>query len=148
MKTKISKKGVELIKTFEGFRLTAYQDSGGVWTIGYGHTGVVDGKPIKAGMVITTLQANELLCEDIHKFETIVNGYDRNYRWTQNEFDALVSFAYNLGTLRMLTNNGTRTKEEIALKIPEYHHMAGKYVKGLHVRRLQETLYFLQGRLD
>lgn len=144
---KTSAYGKNIIKAFEGFRLKAYQDAGGVWTIGYGHTGKVDGKAIKAGMEISVSKASELFDQDIEKFEGIVNAYHDQYNWNQNEFDALVSFAYNIGSITQLTAKGTRTKQEIAIKMPSYYNMAKKYVKGLYVRRLKETLIFVQGGL-
>lgn len=143
----ISKKCIDLIKQFEGLRLTAYQDGGGVWTIGYGHTGKVDGMNIAKGMKITIKKAEELLNQDLIRFEKHVRTYHHKYNFTQNEFDALVSFSFNLGSINQLTANGTRTKEEISRKIVEYSNMriSGKltWIKGLHIRRLKETLMFL-----
>jgi len=142
-----SKKAINLIKQFEGVRLTAYQDGGGVWTIGYGHTGNVDGVPIKKGMTITEEKAEELLKSDLARFEKHVLSFNKKYNWTQNEFDALVSFAFNLGSINQLTGNSTRTKVEISKKMWEYSNMriGGKltWIKGLHTRRLKETLLFL-----
>ena len=87
---KASSKALELIKQLEGLRLKAYLCSGGVWTIGYGHTAGV-----KSGMVITKAQAEEFLLSDIAVFEKAVN--DQNLDLTQNMFDALVSFTFNVG---------------------------------------------------
>lgn len=143
----VSKKGLKLIKEFEGLRLKAYKDGGGVWTIGYGHTGLVNGGNIKEGLTITEEDATRLLIDDVQKFEKHVNTYVQQYRLTQNEFDALVSFAFNIGSLTQLSAKRTRTKEEISRKMVEYSNMTinGKltFVKGLHIRRLKETLYFL-----
>ena len=82
---KISQKGIELIKQFEGCRLKAYTCTSGVWTIGYGHT-----KTTYEGMVITQEQAEQLLLNDLPKY----------YPWgefNQNQFDALTSFSFNCG---------------------------------------------------
>ena len=87
---KASSKALELIKQFEGLRLKAYLCPGGVWTIGYGHTAGV-----KSGMVITEAQAEEFLLSDIAIFEKAIN--DQNLALTQNMFDALVSFTFNVG---------------------------------------------------
>ena len=87
---KASSKALELIKQFEGLRLKAYLCPGGVWTIGYGHTAGV-----KSGMVITEAQAEKFLLSDIAVFEKAVN--DQNLALTQNMFDALVSFTFNVG---------------------------------------------------
>lgn len=85
---KTSSKGIELIQQFEGLRLKAYRDSGGIWTIGYGHTGGV-----KSGEVITTQQANDYLIRDLEIAEEAIN----DLHLTQNQFDALVSFIFNVG---------------------------------------------------
>lgn len=82
---RISEKGIELIKQFEGCRLSAYTCSSGVWTIGYGHT-----RTAYSGMVISQEQAEILLMEDIPKYYPIGN-------FNQNQFDALTSFCFNCG---------------------------------------------------
>lgn len=135
---KITQKGINLIKQFEGVRLTAYQDSVGVWTIGYGHTGSVS-----KGQTITQIQAEELLKTDCEKFEVKVSNYNNTYSWTQNEFDALVSFAFNVGSINQLTDNGKRTKAEIASKILQYNKAGGKVLAGLTSRRQKERELFL-----
>lgn len=89
-----SKEGMELIKSFEGCRLKAYQDVAGIWTIGYGHTGNV-----RPGMSITQEQAETFLRADLKKFEQCINRCVA-VPLTQNMFDALVSFTYNVGTGR------------------------------------------------
>ena len=133
--------GIALIKRFEGCKLEAYKCPAGVWTIGYGHTGSVDGKAIGAGMKITLAKADELLKADLAKFEAKVNKYDK-YKWTQNEFDALVSFAYNIGSIDQLTANGTRSKDVIASKFVAYNKAAGKVLAGLTKRRKDEQALF------
>ncbi|BCK01590.1 lysozyme [Anaerocolumna chitinilytica] len=135
--------GIALIKRFEGCRLEAYKCPADVWTIGYGHTGSVDGKAIGAGMKITLQKADELLKADLAKFEAKVNKYDK-YKWTQNEFDAMVSFAYNIGNIDQLTAKGTRTKDMIAAKLPAYNKAAGKVLAGLTKRRKAEQELFLR----
>lgn len=92
---KIGQAGLKLIMEFEGCRLAAYQCSAGVWTIGYGHTAGV-----YKGMTITQAQAEEYLKQDVAKFEKYVNNATYvpiTAALTQNQFDALVSFAYNCG---------------------------------------------------
>jgi lysozyme len=83
--------GLDIIKRFEGLRLKAYQDTGKVWTIGYGHTGA----HAKPGNVITEAQADALLVADVAEAEAAVRKLFPVT--TQNQFDALVSFAFNLG---------------------------------------------------
>ena len=134
---KISQTGLELIKKFEGCRLTSYQDSGGVWTIGYGHT-----KGVTAGMTITQAQADSFLVEDCGRAEAVVNKYQGKYNFNQNQFDALVSFAFNIGSIDKLTVNGTRTIVEISKKIPAYCNCAGKKLRGLVNRREAEKKLF------
>ena len=92
---KISDKGLALIKSFEGCHLKAYKCPAGVWTIGYGHT-----KGVYQGMKISQSQAESFLREDCNKFENNVMKFSSKYNWTQNEFDALVSFAFNIGSIK------------------------------------------------
>lgn len=137
---KISDKGLEIIKTFEGCHLTAYLCPAGKLTIGYGHT-----KGVYKGMTITKVQANTFLKEDCANAEKNVNSFNTKYSWTQNEFDALVSFAYNIGSINQLTANGTRSKEVIASKILEYNKSGGKVLSGLVKRRKAEHDLFVSG---
>lgn len=139
---KISEKGIALICKFEGCKLTAYKCPAGVWTIGYGHTGSMDGKPICKGMKITKDKALELLRDDLEKFEKKVDKYSK-YKWTQNEFDAMVSFAFNIGSIDKLTANGIRLKAVIADKILLYNKAGGVELKGLTRRRKLERELFL-----
>lgn len=134
---KISTTGLNLIKSFEGCRLTAYKCPAGIWTIGYGHTGNV-----KSGQKITQAKADAYLKADLAKFEKHVMSYDKKYNWNQNEFDALVSFAYNVGSITQLTANGTRTKKQISEKILAYDKAAGKTLAGLTRRRQAEKALF------
>lgn len=85
-----SQRLIDAIKRFEGVRLQAYADSVGVWTIGYGHT-----KDVKKGDKITQYQAEQLLKEDLAKFEAIANKV-RGLN-TQGKYDAVVDFLFNLG---------------------------------------------------
>lgn len=135
---KISDKGLALIKSFEGCHLTAYVCPAGKLTIGYGHT-----KGVTKGMTITQKQADTFLREDCVKAERNVTRFNEKYSWTQNEFDALVSFAYNIGSINQLTANGTRDKTTIANKILEYNKAGGKVLNGLVKRRKAEQALFL-----
>lgn len=133
-----SQTGVDLIKKFEGCHLQAYKCPAGVWTIGYGHT-----NGVKAGQTITSAQAELYLKEDLKKFENKVNKYDSKYNWLQNEFDALISFAYNIGSIDQLTANGTRSKSVIADKLLLYNKAGGRALSGLTKRRYAERELFL-----
>lgn len=139
MGLKTGQAGLNLIKQFEGCRLTAYKCPAGVLTIGYGHTAGV-----KAGQTITQAQADKMLVEDVERFERNVNKYYDKYRWNQNEFDALVSFAFNLGSIDQLTAGGTRSREVIAQKMLQYNKAAGKVLAGLTRRRQAEKELFLK----
>lgn len=135
---KISDKGLSIIQEFEGCRLKAYICPAGVLTIGYGHTG----KDVKSGMSITKSQAIDLLRKDVAKFEKQVMKYNSTYKWNQNQFDALVSFAFNIGSIDQLTNNGKRSIAEISAKIPAYNKANGKALAGLTRRRAAEKKLF------
>ena len=145
MSRTISDVGVQLVAGFEGYKATAYQDVVGVWTIGYGHTGYVKfhDKNVCAGMTITKEQAFELLSEDLGKAEAAVNKYYSRYTWNQNEFDALVSFAFNVGSINQLTANGLRSRSIIAEKILLYNKAGEKTILGLTQRRKAERELFL-----
>ena len=134
---KISDKGIELIKQFEGCRLTAYKDAAGVLTIGYGHT-----KNVTVGMKITQAQADAFLRQDLTTAEKAVNKYKYNYN--ANQFDALVSFTYNCGSgnLKKITDSGKRTLEQISARLPNYNKAAGKVLAGLVKRRAAEKALF------
>lgn len=136
---KTSEKGIELIKSFEGCVLTAYRCPAGVLTIGYGHTG----SDVLAGMTITQAKAEELLRKDLERFELHVEKYGETYNWNQNEFDALVSFSYNIGNIDQLTNYGTRSREGIANSICLYNKAAGQVLEGLVRRRQAEYDLFV-----
>lgn len=133
----ISNKGLDLIKQFEGCRLKAYKDPAGVNTIGYGHT-----KGVKMGDEISQEQADKLLRDDLAVYETKVDKYDNKYHWNQNQFDALVSFAYNIGSIDQLTSNGRRSIKTISDKILEYNKAGGKKLEGLVRRRKAEKALF------
>ena len=126
---KISDNGLSLIKKFEGCRLTAYQDAVGVWTIGYGTTNAdkaITGISIRQGLRISQETADEWLRQSV----------DKKYGpKVDNEFDTLVSFAYNIGSIDGLTASGSRSKEEIADKIQAYNKAGGKVLSGLIRRR-------------
>lgn len=137
---KIGQAGLALIKQYEGCRLAAYRCAAGVWTIGYGHTAGVH-----SGMTITQAQADAYLQQDIAKFERYVNNpaYVPITEYiNQNQFDALVSFAFNLGAgnLRKLCKG--RTAAQIARTMPNYNKANGRVLAGLKRRRAAEQALF------
>ena len=136
---KLSENGLKLIKKYEGCRLKAYKatSSEKYYTIGYGHYS----KDITADTVISLDQAEQFLKIDVAKAEADVNRLKINF--TQNQFDALVSFTFNCGSanLKKLCNN--RNKGEIGDAITLYTKAGGKELKGLVLRRREEqALYF------
>lgn len=144
MALKTSNYGINLIKRFEGCRLSAYRDTVGVITIGYGWTNPIDGKPLTMSTKITQTKAETLLKEGLRPYEAKVNKYDSKYHWNQNQFDALVSFCYNLGNIDGLTANGTRGINEIANKFTAYNKAGGRVIAGLTNRRNEEKALFLK----
>lgn len=137
----ISDKGIELIKRYEGCKLSAYKDSVGIPTIGYGHI-----KGVKIGQTITQAQADALLKSDLLPVEKYINGIGAEL--TQNEFDALCSFCFNLGTgalakstllKRIKAKHTTIEKQKEFLK---WICAGGKRFKGLFNRREQEAILF------
>ena len=145
---KVSKTGINLIKEFEGCRLTAYQDEVGVWTIGYGITNSdrsITGTTINRGLKISQATAEEWLEASLNrKYLPLVMKYDTRYGWNQNELDALVSFAYNIGSIDQLTANGSRSRATIAAKMLEYVKAGGVTYNGLVRRRKAERELFLK----
>lgn len=136
---KTNEEGLKIIKDFEGCKLEAYYDAVGVLTIGYGHTGGVT-----EGQVISEYEAEELLKKDIEKFENHVLQFNHIYNFNENEFSALVSFAYNIGSIGELTKWGSRSKKEISEKMLAYNKAGGKVLKGLTRRRKAEQKLFLK----
>ena len=133
-------KGLNLIKKFEGCRLKSYRCPAGVLTIGYGHT-----KGVKSGQVITQAQAEELLRKDIVNFCKKVDKYDKIYHFNENEYNALLSFVFNIGNLNQLTANGTRSKKVIGEKMKLYTKAGGKTLNGLVRRRNEEYELYTKG---
>lgn len=101
---KLSDHGISVIKNFEGLRLNAYSDIAGIWTIGYGSTKYADGKPVKPGdKLANEQQADTLFRTTLTNYVNAVNKGIKVFV-TQNQFDALVSFTYNLGTGVIITS--------------------------------------------
>ena len=130
----------DLVKQFEGLCLTAKRCPAGVPTIGYGHT-----KGVKMGDTCTKDDAELMLLADLTECGKHVNAMDRKYHYNfnQNEFDALVSFTFNVGNITQLTANGTRNKNVIADKMLLYIKAGGKVLRGLQRRREAERKLFL-----
>lgn len=137
----ISENGINLIKEFEGYKLKPYKLAGEkYYTVGYGHYG----QDVNPNKKYTKKEVEALLISDLQRFETGVLRYDKIYHWSQNEFDALVSFAYNVGSIDGLTSKGSRSREQIAYFMRKYIKGSdGKTLEGLVLRREKERELFL-----
>jgi len=138
---KISKNGLDLIKHFEGCELEAYKCPAGVWTIGYGHI-----KTAVEGMTITQHQADEMLIEEMNEYEGYINNSVR-VDLTQNQFDAMVSWVYNLGsgnlntsTLLKVLNSGDYAG--VPEQMLRWNKAGGRVLEGLTRRRQAEADLF------
>ena len=146
----ISNNGIALIKRFEGCRLTAYPDpgtGGDTWTIGYGWTGKGDGKPIRPGMKIDEATADRLLRTGVVSFDQAVSKMLK-VTVTQNQYDALVSLAYNIGTRALSTSTlmkklNAGDVKGAADEFLRWNRSGGKVMPGLTNRRKAEREVFL-----
>ena len=143
--TQLSELGRDFIARFEGLRFKAYQDVVGVWTIGYGHT-----KNVKPGQVIIKDEALSFLSEDAKESEVAINKYV-TVSLEQNEYDALVSFVFNVGagafersTLLRLLNQNDRLG--VYRQFGRWNKAGGQVVKGLTIRREAEARLFQTGK--
>ena len=135
-----SNRGLDLIKSFEGCRLSSYKCPSNKWTIGYGHT-----QGVCEGMVITQEQADKFLFEDVQRFVNAVNQYQSRFNFNQNEYDALVSFTYNCGEGSLqAVMSCCNTKQEIAEECKLYNRSSdGQILNGLVRRREEEYKLFM-----
>ena len=137
----ISDKGIYAIKKFEGCELIAYQDAVGVWTIGYGHT-----KGVSEGDIISSAQAEALLLKELKEYENYVHELVE-VPLHQYQFDALVSWTYNLGptnlkssTMLKVLNEGKYN--EVPDQMRRWNRAGGKVLEGLVIRRDHEAKLF------
>ena len=138
---RIAKAGLDMIKHFEGLELEAYKCPAGVWTIGYGHI-----KGVQEGDVITEQQADDMLVEELKEYENYINTYVK-CPLSQNQFDALVSWVYNLGpanlqasTLLKVLNKGDYAG--VPAQIKRWNKAGGRVLEGLTRRRQAEADLF------
>lgn len=138
---KISQEGIALIKKFEGCELKSYKCAAGVWTIGYGHTTLVE-----KNQEITQEEADIILLADLEVYEDAVNKAS-TVPLEQHQFDALVSWTFNLGganlnasTMLKVLNKGEY--EEVPAQIKRWNKAGGKVLQGLIRRREAEALLF------
>lgn len=157
----LSEKGEQLIKHFESCKLTAYKDIASVWTIGWGNTSYEDGRRVKEGDIISQNRADQLFKRVVQGFVNDVNYLTKGLTLHQHEFDALVSFAYNLGsdidadtipeglgdsTLLKLVKKDPRDPQ-IACEFAKWNKSGGKVSNGLIRRRASEAYLYANGEL-
>lgn len=143
---KLSQRGIDLIKQFEGYSSKAYPDpatGGAPWTIGYGTT-----KGVKPGMVITAQQGEKMLRDDVAKFESGVSSLI-TAPTTQGQFDAMVSLAYNIGLgnfgkSTLLKKHNARCYTCAADQFRVWNRANGKVMNGLTKRRAAERQVYMQ----
>ena len=137
----ISQEGLSLIKKFEGCELEAYKCAAGVWTIGYGST-----KGVNEGDTITQEGADKLLTEEMHEYEGYINDMV-TADLKQNEFDALVSWVFNLGpsnlsSSTLLNRLNNKMWDDVPNQIKRWNKAGGQVLQGLVRRREAEALLF------
>ena len=140
---KTSGEGIALIKKFEGCELNAYQCSADVWTIGYGHT-----RGVSEGDTCTKDDAEKILIDDLVEFEGYVNDLV-DTELTQNQFDALVAWTFNLGPTNLksstlLTRLNSGDLDDVPHQIKRWNKAGGKVLDGLVRRREAEALLWLK----
>lgn len=145
---KTSNSGINLIKSFEGKRLKAYDDGVGVWTIGFGTIKYPNGVRVEKGDTCSEEQAESYLKNDLVKFENAINRLVK-VPLTQNQFDALASFTYNLGETNLSSSTllrklNTKDYKGAADQFERWNKAGGKVMNGLTRRRKAEKELFLK----
>ena len=146
---KTSSNGRRFIELWEGCKLTAYQDSGGVWTIGYGHTSAAGGPKVRPGMEITQAEADAILGGDLGSVEADVNHHV-TATLNQNQFDALVSFDFNTGGLdrsSLLRSINASDLSRVKADLTMWDHVGRAFNQGLYNRRVAESVLFSTGEV-
>jgi lysozyme len=146
---KIGSEGLKLIKEFEGCKLLSYKCPAGVWTIGIGSTRYADGSPVKANQALPNEEAAlMLLTKTVAAYEHTVNTV--GVELTQNEYDALVSLCYNIGSGNFVSSTLVKMlkagepKSEVAKQFLRWDKAGGKPLAGLTRRRNAEAELFLK----
>lgn len=158
----LSEQGAALIKGFEKCRLEAYQDSAGVWTIGWGNTSYENGTKVKAGDKLSRYRADELFVRIAQRFVNEVTYLTKGIYLKQQQFDSLVSLAYNVGSdidlddiaeglgdstlLKLVVANPENPK--IPAEFLKWNKSKGKVLGGLTRRRKAEALLYTTGELN
>ena len=149
MTRQISPHGLEKLKQWEGLKTKAYKDAGGVWTIGYGHTAMAGSPQPYQGQVITAAEAENILLKDLAQYEAAVEN-NVNVKLNDNQFAALVSFAFNVGigafknsTLLKKLNQGDFNA--VPTELMKWTKAGGKKLQGLVNRRRAEGYLWMEG---
>ena len=149
MTRQISQHGLAKLKQWEGLKTKAYKDSGGVWTIGYGHTAVAGEPKPRAGMVIIAAEAESILLKDLTQYEAAIEN-NVKVKLNDNQFAALVSFAFNVGigafknsTLLKKLNQGNFNA--VPTELMKWTKAGGKKIQGLVNRRRAEGYLWMEG---
>ena len=143
----------QIIEPSEGLRLRAYRDSVGVWTIGYGHTSAAGDPVVRPGMVISDVQADQILSRDLALFESGLSKLLLGVKNVeQREFDALGSISFNIGLGNLRSSSLLRAyragdKMTAARKFMDWNRAGGRVLPGLTTRRAKERAWFMDGRL-
>jgi lysozyme len=144
---KINGAALDLIKSFEGWRSKAYRDAVGVWTIGYGHTSMAGEPQVRRGMVISEAEGEAILRRDVEKFAIgVAKAITRKVN--DNQFGALVSFAYNVGLggfrkSSVLTAVNSGQFDRVPHRLMLWNKAGGKVLPGLTRRRKAEGDLFM-----
>lgn len=148
---KTSPSGRKLIELWEGSALRAYQDSVGVWTIGYGHTTAAGLPRVFPGMTITAEQADAILASDLAAVEVDVNHH-LTAQVNQNQFDSLVSFDFNVGALDrsnvLRAVNANLGDATVKADLLMWSYAGGHFLQGLYRRRQAEFLLYSTGKVQ
>ena len=149
MTRQISPHGLAKLKQWEGLKTKAYKDSGGVWTIGYGHTATAGEPKPRAGMVITAAEAESILLKDLTQYEAAIEN-NVKVKLTDNQFAALVSFVYNIPLAsfkksKLLKKLNAGNYDAVPTELMKWTKAGGKKIQGLVNRRRAEGYLWMEG---
>ena len=149
MTRQISQHGLAKLKQWEGLKTKAYQDTGGVWTIGYGHTAAAGEPKPKAGMVITAPDAERILLKDLTQYEAAVESLVK-VKLNDNQFAALVSFVYNIPLAsfkksKLLKKLNAGNYDAVPTELMKWVNVNHKKNQGLVNRRRAEGYLWMEG---
>ena len=149
MTRQISQHGLDKLKQWEGIKTKAYQDTGGVWTIGYGHTAMAGDPKPRSGMVISAEDAEKILLKDLVQYEAAVESLVK-VKLTDNQFASLVSFTFNVGIenfkkSKLLKKLNAGNYDAVPTELTKWTKAGGKKIQGLVNRRRAEGYLWMEG---